>query len=88
LGRVLFTSKSEPAIDWPEIKSCFQEISTPARFHDLPVAPPATLAHEPTVADDQPVANDPLATSDLPVSHLGDPPEMLSLLAAIPSNQS
>ena len=82
MGRVLFTPKSEPAIDWSEIELRLQEISTPARSHDLPVAPSATLAYDPTVAGDQ------LVTSDLPVSNLGDPLEMLSLLAAIPSDRS
>jgi hypothetical protein len=76
-----------------EIEVCPQERSTPARSHDLPVEPPATLAHDPniaknpTVANDQPFTNAPLVTSDLSVGKL-DPLEMLSLLAAIPSNRS
>ena len=85
MGRVLFTSKSEPAIDWSEIESHLQEISVDARTDDLPVKPSATLANDPTLADDQPLTNDALVTSDLPVS---DPGDMLSLRAAIPSNRS
>jgi hypothetical protein len=82
VGRVLFASKSEPAIDWCEIEFRLHEISTPARSHALPVEPSPTLTHDPSGA------NDPLVTSDLPVSNFGDPLEMLSLLAAIPSNRS
>jgi hypothetical protein len=70
VGRVLFASKSEPAIDGCEIESRLHEISTPARSHALPVEPSPTLTH------------------DLPMSNFGDPLEMLSLLAAIPSNRS
>jgi hypothetical protein len=94
LGRVLFNSKSEPAVDWSEIESRLQEISTPARLPDLPVEPSTTLANDPAVADDQPVTseppitNHPPITSDFPVMNSGDPLAMLSLLAAIPSNRS
>jgi hypothetical protein len=79
LGRVLFTAKSEPAIDWSEIEFRFQEISAPARSSDLPVEPSATLAHDPAFADEPPVTSDPPITnhlpitSDSPVMNSGDP---------------
>ena len=88
MGRVLFTSKAEPAIDWSEIESRLLEISTPARPRylmvekALPVEPSATLAHDPAFADELPV------TTDLSMSNPGDPLDVLSLLAAIPFDQS
>ena len=80
MGRVLFSPKSEPAVDWSEIESRLQEISTGPS--DLPVEPSATLAH------DLALANDPPVTGDRPVINPGDPLDMLSLLAAIPANRS
>jgi hypothetical protein len=93
LGRVLFTAKaepakSEPAINWSEIESRLQEISSPARTGDLaaetslPIEPSATLAYDPSLADEPPL------TSDQPVSIPGNPLDMLAMLAAIPSNRS
>jgi len=88
LGRVLSTTKaepatSEPAINWSEIESRLQENSKPARLSDLAaeasLAPSAPLAHDPALSDKSP------AKRDRPVSIPGDP---LSLLAAIPSNRN
>jgi hypothetical protein len=76
LGRVLFTPRSEPAIDWSEIESRLQEISTGAPSLDLPIEPSATIA------------NDPSASVDPPEIAPGDPLDMLSLLTAIPSDRS
>ena len=47
MGRVLFTPKSEPAVDWSEIESRLQEISAPSNFSHLPSEPSATLANDP-----------------------------------------
>ena len=87
MGRVLFTAKSEPAIDWSEIESRLQEISAPAGSSELPVEPSARLAHDPSVADASAVTSDRLITnhspitSDAAVLNAGDPlAEMLSLL--------
>jgi hypothetical protein len=94
LGRISFIAKSKPAIGWSEIESCLQKISTPAGSSDLPVELSATLAHDPAFADEPPVITDPPITnhlpitSDLPAINAGDPLAMLSLLAAVPSNQS
>jgi hypothetical protein len=76
VGRVLFTPKSEPAVDWSEIESRLQDISTGAPSPDLPIEPSATLA------------NDPSASVDPPEIAPGDPLDMLSLLTAIPSDRS
>ena len=46
MGSVLFTAKSEPAIDWSEIESRLQEISAGSRPSDA-VEPLATLANDP-----------------------------------------
>ena len=87
MGHVLFSAKSEPAIDWSEIEYRLQEISAPAGSSDLPVEPSATLANDPAVADDPPVTSEPPITNhapitrDSPVIHPTDPlAEMLSLL--------
>jgi hypothetical protein len=93
LGRILFAAKSEPAIDWSEIESRLQEISTPVRLSDLPVEPSATLAHDPAVADDPLVNSEPSTTNhppitSSPVMNPGEPLEMLSQLAAVLSNRS
>jgi hypothetical protein len=88
LGRVFFTAKAEPKINWSEIEARLQEISAPPPASDcpveasLPVEPSATLAHDPEISDEPPV------TKDEPVSIPGDPLDMLSMLAAIPSNRS
>ena len=76
MGRVVFTRKAEPAVDWSEIESRLQDISTGAPSPDLPIEPSATLA------------NDPSASVDPPEIAPGDPLDMLSLLTAIPSNRS
>jgi hypothetical protein len=95
LGRVLFNSKSEPAVDWSEIESRLQEISTPAGSSDHSVEPSAGLAHDPALADEPPVSSEPpiagplSTTSDSPVMNSGDPlDDMLSQLAAVSSNRS
>ena len=87
MGRVLFTPRSEPAVDWSEIGSRLQEISAPARPSDLaaepllsieaslPVEPSATLANDPAFFDESP------ATMDQAVSFPGDPRVMLSSLS-------
>jgi hypothetical protein len=82
MGRVLFTPKSEPtkaepAIDWSEVESRLQEISAPAHL-----SPDTAIEHSVTLA------NDPPAAIDRPVPAPRDPFEMLSLLAAIPTNRS
>ena len=95
MGRVLFSAKAEPIkaepkLNWSEIESRLQEISAPARPSDLPAAaflplePSATLAHDPAFADEPPLIKE----KDQPVSIPGDPLELLSILAAIPSNRS
>jgi hypothetical protein len=93
LGRVYSTAKAEPAkaqpaINWSGIESRLQEISMPARAGDspvemsLPVEASAPLAHDPAFFDEPP------ATMDQPVSIPGDPRDMLSMPAAMPSNRS
>ena len=47
LGRVRFTPRSEPAIDWSETESGLREISAPFNFSHLPSEPSATLANDP-----------------------------------------
>ena len=93
MGRVLFTAKAEPAkaepaINRSEIEARLQEISAPAQAGDLPaetflpVEPSATLAQDPSLTDESPV------TRDAPVIIPGGPLDMLSMLAALPSNRS
>jgi hypothetical protein len=94
LGRVLFTAKAEPAnagpaIDWSEIESRLQEISAgakPAGDEPLDLTPEAsaTLANDPSQANDPPASERSSGNVDQPV--IGD--DMLSLLVAIPSNRS
>jgi hypothetical protein len=68
VGRVVFTWKAEPAVDWSEIESRLREISTPSfQSSDLPVEPSATLANDP------PAPNRPRVTAT------SDRPEMPSL---------
>ena len=67
MGRVLITPKSVPAIDWSEIESHLQEISTGARPTDLPVDPSVALANDLATANDPTLANDLPVTSDPPV---------------------
>ena len=91
MGRVIFTPKAEPtkagpakagpAIDWSEIESRLQEISTGPQPSDLPIEPSVTLANDP------PAASDPPVTSDWPAIHPGDPLDLLSLLTSIPSKR-
>jgi hypothetical protein len=76
MGRVIFSPKAEPAVDWCEIESRLRDISTGGRSPDLPIEPSATLA------------NDPPASVDPPEIAPGDPLDILSLLTAIPSNRS
>jgi hypothetical protein len=77
LGRVVFTKKAEPTVDWSEVESRLQDISTPSsQSFDLPIEPSVTLA------------NDPPAASDEAVTASSDPLDMLSLLTAIPSKRS
>ena len=59
MGRVVFTPKAEPAIDWSEIESRLQDISS----SDIPLARSAALANDP-------ILNDPilLASGDRVVS--------------------
>ena len=67
MGRIRFTPRSEPVIDWSEIESRLQEISAGARPTDLPVDPSVTLANGLATANDRTLINDPPVTSDLPV---------------------
>lgn len=98
LGRVLFSAKAEPLkaepkLNWSEIESRLQQISAPARARDLsdeaalPIEPSSTLAHDPALLDEpsEPLESE---TRDQPVSTPADPLELLSMLAAIPSNRS
>ncbi len=66
MGRIRFTPRSEPAIDWSEIESRLQEISAGARPTDVAVEPSVALAN------DLATANDPVLTNDLSVTV--DPP--------------
>ncbi|MCK1711245.1 MULTISPECIES: hypothetical protein [unclassified Bradyrhizobium] len=79
MGRVLFTPKPEPAVDWSVIEIRFREISAVARSLDLAadveIESSATLANNPDVAHDLP------QTNDRPVSHLGDPLRCCRLLS-------
>jgi hypothetical protein len=96
-------TKAEPAIDWSEVESRLQEISAPAHLSpDTAIEHSVTLANDPPALnqpeeiDNQPaaieppatLANDPPAAIDRPVPAPRDPFEMLSLLAAIPTNRS
>lgn len=72
MGRVLFVSKSEPAVDWSEIELRLQEISTGTP--SPPIEPSATLA------------NDPSASVDPAEIAPADSLKMLCLLTAIPSD--
>lgn len=45
MGRVVFTRKAEPAVDWSEIESRLQDISTSSRSHPL-IGPPAALTND------------------------------------------
>jgi hypothetical protein len=77
LGRVVFTPKAEPTVDWSEFESRLQDISTPSpQSSDLRVEPSVTLA------------NDPVPLNDEAVTASSDPLDILSLLTAIPSNGS
>ena len=67
MGRIRFTPRSEPAIDWSEIDSRLQEISAGARPTDLPVDPSVALANDLATANDPTLTNDPPVTSDPPV---------------------
>ncbi|MGY4496075.1 hypothetical protein ACVWYH_000002 [Bradyrhizobium sp. GM24.11] len=79
MGRVLFTPKSEAAVDWSVIEVRFQDISALARSldhaADLEIEPSATLVNDPDLAHDL------SQTNDRPVSNLGGPLSMLSLLS-------
>ena len=81
MGRVLFTPKSEPAVDWSEI-----EISPPGNFCRCPTdrssgRPFGDAGKRPGHSDDPTLTNDPPVTSDPPVINPGDLlAEMLSLL--------
>ena len=77
MGGVAFTGKSEPAYDWSELESRSQDVSKPCASSNLPVEPSASLANDPPAIDASPRAAPEADRSDL-----------LSLLAAIPSNQS
>ncbi len=95
--------KAEPGIDWSEVESRLQEISAPARLspdtaieHSVTLANDPPASNQPEVIGNQPaaieppatLANDPSAAIDRPMPALRDPFEMLSLLAAIPTNRS
>jgi hypothetical protein len=93
-------AKAKPAIDWSEVESRLQEISAPAHLSpDAAIEHSVTLANDPPalnlpeeienqLATIEPLANDPPAAIDRPVPPPRDPFEMLSLLAAIPTNRS
>jgi hypothetical protein len=85
LGRVTFTKKAEPAVDWHEIECRLQDISAsspPSHVpSDLPLAPSASLANDPPAPDDPALI--PAATTAA-----SDPLHMLSLLTGNPSNRS
>jgi hypothetical protein len=85
LGRVVFTRKAEPVFDWSEMESRLQNISAfspPSHLSsDLPLEPSASLANDP------PAEGDPALIPAAPAA-ASDPLDMLSLLAAIPSNRS
>ena len=56
MGRVVFTKKAEPTVDWSEIESRLQNSSTPSsQSSDLPVDPSVTLANDPPAATDEAV---------------------------------
>jgi hypothetical protein len=100
LGRVLFSAKAEPAktepkINWSEVEARLLEISKPAQASALPIeaslqAEPSSLHVEPsvTLAHDPDFSDVPALTPGRPASMPADPLEMLSMLAAIPSNRS
>lgn len=89
MGRVFFTTKSGPVVDWSEIESRLQGISAPpstapsgliVRF-ETSSAPEALLPVE-TLACHLPLANDPPVTGDQPVITSSDLlAEKLSLLS-------
>jgi hypothetical protein len=83
LGRVVFTRKAEPAVDWSEMESRLQDISAfspPSHLSsDLPLEPSASLVNDPPAPTDSLI---PAATTAA-----SDPLNMVSFLAAIPSNR-
>jgi hypothetical protein len=91
LGRVVFTGKAEPGIDWLEIESRLQDISNSSQSScDVPIEPAVTLANDPpALIGEQPAAaTEPSPSPDTPATAKRDPFDMLSLPAAFPSNQS
>ena len=93
MGRVVFTGKAEPGIDWLEIESRLQDISNSSQSScDVPIEPAVTLANDPpALIGEQPAAAaapKPSPSPDTPATAKRDPFDMLSLPAAFPSNQS
>jgi hypothetical protein len=89
LGRVILFPQGQPSVDWSG--SRLQEISKSSSACDanLGVDPSVTLAIDPPALKDQSAASDePAPSPDPPVMAELDPLDLLTFLAADPSQQS
>jgi hypothetical protein len=95
LGRVIFSRKAEPSVDWSAVASHLQDISKPSSLSasdvnvDPDAAPSVTLAFDPPPSNHQPgLPVEPAPSPEPQATAERDPLELLSLLTAIPSRQS
>jgi hypothetical protein len=93
LGRVIFSGNAKPGVDWSAIALCLQEISKPSSSSacdaNLGVDPSVTLGNDlPALSDRSAASDEPAPSSDPTIMAELDPLDLLTFLAADPSQQS
>ncbi|WP_426442477.1 hypothetical protein [Bradyrhizobium genosp. P] len=88
MGRVVFSPKAEPALDWSQIEARLLDLANScAQSADLPIELSVTLANDPPAPDELP-ANTENTNHSAATNARSDPFDMPSLLTGIQSNQS